>query len=207
VTRLAVLGAGHVGPVIARVALDAGYPVSIANSGDPADIALITEVLIPGAQARWAADAVADADLIVLSIPLHRFATFDPDLVTGKLVIDTMNYWPPTDGVVDMFEDPLRGSSEIVADRLAGATVVKSLNHIGYHEIDEDRRPHGAPDRRALGVAGDDPTAVEEVASLIDRVGYDPIRLGSLAAGRVLQPGGPVFGVRLAAPKFTEIVQ
>ena len=73
-SRLAVLGAGHVGPVIARLAIKAGYPVAIATSGDPDDIALITELVIPGAQPRWASDAVADADIVVLAIPLHRFA-------------------------------------------------------------------------------------------------------------------------------------
>ena len=93
--RIAVLGAGHVGPVIARVAVAAGYQVSIAASGDPEDIALITQVLVPGAEPRWAADAIADADIVVLAIPLHRFAAFDPALVAGKLVVDAMNYWPP----------------------------------------------------------------------------------------------------------------
>ena len=71
-SRLAVLGAGHVGPVIARLAIKAGYPVAIATSGDPEDIALITELVIPGAQPRWASDAVADADIVVLALPLHR---------------------------------------------------------------------------------------------------------------------------------------
>src|SRR5258708_5581798 len=75
--RLAVLGAGHVGPVIARLALKAGYPTTIATSGDPDGLALITELLIPGAQPRWAADAVADADLVVLAVPLHRFLDLD----------------------------------------------------------------------------------------------------------------------------------
>ena len=32
--------------------------------------------------------------------------------------------------------------------------------------------------------------------------GYDPVRLESLRAGRVLQPGGPVFGVVLTLPEF-----
>ena len=128
--RLAVLGAGHVGPVIARLAVKAGYPVAIATSGDPEDIALITELVIPGAQPRWSSDAVADADIVVLAIPLHRFLGIDPALLDGKLVVDAMNYWPASDGVLAAFEDG--ASSEIVARRLAGSTVVKALNHIGY---------------------------------------------------------------------------
>jgi 8-hydroxy-5-deazaflavin:NADPH oxidoreductase len=88
----------------------------------------------------------------------------------GKLVVDAMNYWPPVDGVQELFED--------------------------------DRRPVGSPDRRALGVAGDDPAAVEVVAELVERIGYDSVRLESLGAGRLLEPGGPVFGVALRRPEF-----
>jgi 8-hydroxy-5-deazaflavin:NADPH oxidoreductase len=202
---LAVLGAGHVGPVIARLAVSAGYLVAIAARGDPADIALIAELMIPGAQPQWAADAVADADIVVLAIPLHRFADVDPGLLSGKLVVDAMNYWPASDGVLDSFE---RGaSSEVVAQRLAGSAVVKALNHIGYHELEDRARPPGAPDRRAAGVAGDDPAAVEAVAGMVDRLGYDPVCLGSLRAGRVLQPGGPVFGAVLSRTEFEHAVR
>ena len=207
--RLAVLGAGHVGPVIARLALKAGYPVAIATAGDPEDIALITELVIPGAEPRWASDAVADADTVVLAIPLHRFGEVDPGLLTGKLVVDAMNYWPASDGVLSAFEDGAgngSGSSEIVARRLAGSAVVKALNHIGYHELEDWARPAGAPARRAAGLAGDDPAAVAAVADLTDRIGYDPVRLGSLRAGRVLQPGGPVFGQVLTWPEFERAV-
>jgi predicted dinucleotide-binding enzyme len=199
-SRLAVLGAGHAGPVIARLAIKAGYPVAIATSGDPEDIALITELVIPGARPRWAADAVADADIVVLAIPLHRFLDLDPALLNGKIVVDAMNYWPASDGVLKPFEEG--GSSEIVARRLAGSAVVKALNHIGYHELEDRARPAGAPDRRASGLAGDDPAAVAVVAELTDRIGYDPVRLGGLPAGRVLQPGGPVFGQVLTVPEF-----
>jgi predicted dinucleotide-binding enzyme len=200
--RIAVLGAGHTGPIIARVAIEAGYQVSIAASGDPEKIELITQVLAPGAKPRWAADAAEEADMVVMAIPLHKFATFDPSLVAGKLVVDTMNYWPAIDGVQEAFEDSRYGSSEIVAHRLAQSTIVKTLNHIGYHELDDERRPAGSPDRRALGVASDDPAAVGVVAELIERIGYDAIRLGSLSAGRVLQPGGPVFGISLRRADF-----
>jgi len=209
IRRLAVLGAGHVGPVIARLAIRAGYPVAIATSGDPEDIALITELVIPGAEPQWASDAVADADTVVLAMPLHRFPDVDPGLLTGKLVVDAMNYWPASDGVLAAFEGGASigsGSSEIVARRLAGSAVVKALNHIGYHELEDRARPAGAPDRRAAGLAGDDPAAVAAVADLTDRIGYDPVRLGSLRAGRVLQPGGPVFGQVLTLPEFERAV-
>jgi predicted dinucleotide-binding enzyme len=200
--RLAVLGAGHVGPVIARVAVEAGYRVTIASSREPERIALIAEVLAPGAEPRWAADAVDDADVVVLAIPAHRFAGFDPALVAGKLVVDAMNYWPPVDGVREMFEDHRYGSSEIVQQRLDRSTVVKTLNHIGYEDLEDDRRPLGSPERRGLGVAGDDAGALDVVAEVIERIGYDSVRLDGLIAGRLLEPGGPVFGAWLRRPEF-----
>ena len=200
--RIAVLGAGHVGPVIARVAREAGYQVSIAASGDPEKIELIVQVLAPGAEPRWAAEAVEEADLVVLAIPLHKFTTLDPSLLDGKLVVDTMNYWPPVDGIQEMFEDRRYGSSEIVQRRLVRSTVVKTLNHIGYHELEDERRPRGSPQRRALGVAGDDPRAVDVVAELIERIGYDAVRFDRLSAGRLLEPGGPVFGASLHRTEF-----
>jgi predicted dinucleotide-binding enzyme len=204
--HLAVLGAGHVGPVVARLAIRAGYPVAIATSGDPANLALITEMMIPGAEPRWAADAVAGADMVVLAMPLHRFGKVDPVLFAGKLVIDAMNYWPSSDGVLEAFENGGAGSSEIVASRLARSDVVKALNHIGYHELERNAQPAGSPDRRAAGVAGDDPAAVATVAEFVDRIGYDPVRLPRLRAGRVLQPGGTVFGQVLKRPKFERAI-
>jgi predicted dinucleotide-binding enzyme len=205
--RIAVLGAGHSGPVIARVAVEAGYHVAIAASGDPERIALITEVLVPGAEPRWATDAVAGSDIVVLAIPLHRFAAFDPGLVAGKLVIDAMNYWPEVNGFLAAFADRRDSSSEIVQRRLDRSTVVKTLNHIGYHELADDRRPAGSPERRALGVAGDDAAAVDAVAQVIERIGYDAIRLDSLGAGRLLEPGGSVFGVSLHRAEFEAAVR
>ncbi len=200
--RIAVLGAGHVGPIIARLAVEAGYQVVIAGSGDPAQIELIVQVLAPGAEPRWAADAVREADIVVSAIPLHAFPKLDPSLLAGKLVVDVMNYWAPTDGVQETFEDHRSSSSEIVQRRLVNATVVKTLNHLGYHQIEEERRPAGSPDRRALGVAGDDPRAVDAVAEFVERIGYDAIRLDRLSAGRLLEPGGPVFGVPLSSAEF-----
>jgi 8-hydroxy-5-deazaflavin:NADPH oxidoreductase len=203
---IAVLGAGHVGPAIARLALNANHRVAIATSGNPGDLALVTQLLIPGAEPRWAADAIAVADIVVLAMPLHRFLRMDAAL-SGKLVIDAMNYWPPTDGrLPPPFDDEDIGTSEVVAERLNKATVVKTLNHVGYHELENYARPHGFADRRALGVAGDDPDAVATVSAFLDRIGYDAVPVGPLSAGRVLQPGGAVFGAVLRREDFERAV-
>jgi len=206
VRRIAVVGAGHVGPVIARMALDAGFEVAIAASGSPENLELITQVVMPGVEARWAADAVATADVVVLSIPLHRFPGLDPGLLAGKLVVDAMNYWAPADGVVPMFQEQDLSSSEIVARRLAQSAIVKSLNQIAYQDLENGRRPAGSPDRHAIGVAGDDPHAVNMIGEVVDRIGYDPVLLGSLSAGRILQPGGPVFGAVLTRAEFERAI-
>ncbi|KOV83821.1 NADPH-dependent F420 reductase [Nocardia sp. NRRL S-836] len=190
--KVAVLGAGHVGPVIARLALAAGHEVAIAASGDPARIEMIIEFLAPGARPRSTTDAVADADLVVLAIPWHRFATLDPALFAGKVVVDAMNHWPPA-------EAPL-GTSEQVAARLRGARVVKTLNHVAY----QDMEPPGG---RALGVAGDDRAAVEVVAAFLAGIGFDPVPVGGLVAGRLLEPGSPVFGVAVSRSELEGEVQ
>jgi 8-hydroxy-5-deazaflavin:NADPH oxidoreductase len=206
-SAIAVLGAGHVGPVIARLALNAGHSVAIATSGSPGDLALVAQLLIPGAEPRWAVDAIAWADMVVLAMPLHRFLRMDPNVLSEKLVIDAMNYWPPTDGrLPPPFDDESIGTSEVVAERLPYATVVKTLNHVGYHELESYARPSGSVDRRALGVAGDDPDAVNTVSAFVDRIGYDAVPVGSLSAGRVLQPGGPVFGAVLRRDDFERAV-
>ena len=204
---IAVLGAGHVGPAIARLALAAGHRVAIATSGNPSDLALVTELMIPGAEPLWAVDAIGKADIVVLAMPLHRFLRMDPNALSGKLVIDAMNYWPPTDGrLPPPFGDEGIGTSEVVAGRLQDATVVKTLNHVGYHELETYARPSGAVDRRALGVASDDPDAVTTVSAFVDRIGYDAVPVGPLSGGRVLQPGGPVFGLVLRRDDFHRAV-
>jgi 8-hydroxy-5-deazaflavin:NADPH oxidoreductase len=204
---IAVLGAGHVGPAIARLALEAGHSVAIATSGSPGHLALITQLLIPGAEPLWAADAIARADIVVLAMPLHRFLRMDPNALSEKLVIDAMNYWPPTDGTLPPpFDDESIGTSEVVAERLHDAAVVKTLNHVGYHELETYARPSGSVDRRALGVAGDDPDAAHTVSAFVDRIGYDAVPVGPLSAGRILQPGGPVFGTVLRREDFERAV-
>jgi predicted dinucleotide-binding enzyme len=189
---LGILGAGRVGTSVARAALKVGYNVNIAGSGPASNISLIVEVVVPGARAVDAAEAVATADIVVLALPLHKYRSIDPALLAGKIVIDAMNYWSPIDGIQDEFE--VGTSSETIADFLPGARLVKTLNHIGYHDLEADDLPAESPQRRALAVASDDAEAAELVMAFIDHLGYDPVYAGQLAAGAAFEPGTTIFG-------------
>ncbi|CAN5508722.1 NAD(P)-binding domain-containing protein [soil metagenome] len=205
-SKIAILGAGKVGTALARVATAAGYQVDIAGSGSAARIRLIVEVLVPGARAVTAAEAVEGAELVVLALPLHKFHELDTRMLAGHVVLDVMNYWTPIDGPVREFEDASEGTSVVVQRALPDSRVVKTLNHIGYHELDEEPRPPGAPDRMALGAAGDDPDAMAQVLELLEQIGFDAIDAGPLANGVAFQPGSPLFGSPYPADRFRELL-
>jgi predicted dinucleotide-binding enzyme len=94
----------------------------------------------------------------------------------------------------------------VVQERFPSARVVKSLNQLGYHELEENRRPRGAPDRIAIGAAGDDRLAVRAVMRLIDRLGFDAVDAGPLENGLALEPDGSPFAVTHRAAELSSLV-
>jgi predicted dinucleotide-binding enzyme len=204
--RLGIVGAGKFGTTLARAAIAAGYDVAIAGSGPADEIALTVEVLAPGAHAATAEEVVRHADIIVLAIPTHRFRELPGDLFAGKILVDAMNYWEPVDGDDPELTSAPDGTSEVVQERFPSARVVKSLNQLGYHQVEETRRASGAPDRIAMGAAGDDRLAVRTVMRLLDRLGFDPVDAGPLKNGVVLEPDGSPIATTYSAAELSELV-
>jgi predicted dinucleotide-binding enzyme len=204
--RLGIVGAGKLGTTLARAAIAGGYDVAISGSGPADDIALTVGVLAPGARATTTDEVVRHTDVIVLAVPTHRFRELPSDLFAGKILIDAMNYWEPVNGDDAELAVAPDGTSMIVQERFPSARVVKSLNQLGYHELEESRRPGGAHDRIAIGAAGDDRLAVRKVMRLLERLGFDPVDAGPLKNGVALEPDGSPIATTYSADQLSKLV-
>jgi Predicted dinucleotide-binding enzymes len=203
---IGILGAGKVGTVLARLALAAGHRVLISSSGPADRIRLIVDVLAPGAEALTTPEVIDGADVVILALPLGKVRTLPAAALAGKLVIDAANHWEPVDGPLPEFTEDPRGTSEVVADLLPGARVVKAFSHLGYHDLDEGGMPTGSDGRVALAVAGDDPQDVATVAALVDSFGFDPLPTGDLSTGRAFQAHTPAFGYPLTRDELAAAI-
>lgn len=205
--HLAILGAGRAGTALARTAQRAGVPVHIAASRPPAALRVHLAQYAPAATAVPADRIAEGADVVVLMVPQEELDEVDPAWVQNTVLVDATNRWerePLPEWLQDGLDAGL-SSSQVLARHFTGARVVKALNHLSHWDLEQAARAahHG---RRALAVAADDLPARRRVAGLVESLGYEPVELDSLAAGRVLEPGGPVFHRAWTAEGLTRAV-
>jgi predicted dinucleotide-binding enzyme len=180
---IGIIGAGHIGQALARTALRAGRKVLIANSRGPESLAAVVAALGEGVSAGTVRDAATPA-IVAIAVPWANVASAVDGLRwDGQTVIDTTNAWNADLGG--------RTSSEIVADLVPGAGVVKAANTLPAEVLGAD--PHEAGGRRVIFLSGDDPEAKAAVIELFDAAGFFAIDLGGLVTGaRMQQLGGPL---------------
>jgi 8-hydroxy-5-deazaflavin:NADPH oxidoreductase len=184
-----IIGAGRIGQAMARTALRAGRHVVIANSRGPKSLTSVVEALGDGVAAGTVDEASA-AGIVVLAVPWPRV----PDAVqgldwNGQIVIDATNDFDPGD--LDG-----RTSSELTADLVAPARVVKAANTLAAAVLASD--PHEAGGQRVIFLSADDDDAKAEVIALFEGAGFFVIDLGHLIEGGALQQlHGPLAGVNL----------
>jgi predicted dinucleotide-binding enzyme len=187
--RVGIIGAGRIGQAMARTALRTGREVVIANSRGPESLTSLAAALDDGVTAGAAADAVAAA-IVVLAVPWPQATEALRGLAwTEQVVIDAMNDFDPS-------ELNGRTSSEVVADLVAPARVVKAANTWAAAILASD--PHEAGGQRVIFLSGDDLDAKADVVALFEDAGFSTIDLGGLSGGGKLQQvRGPLAGVNL----------
>src|SRR5215212_5055657 len=168
---IGLIGAGHIGSQVARLAVAHGYDVVISNSRGPESLRALVEELGPHARAVTVDEAAAAGDLVVVTIPLKSIGTVPVAPLAGKVVIDTNNYYPERDGHIPELDNESTTTAELLQKHLPTSKVVKAFNHIYAAQLTTDGRPAGSPNRRALVIAGDDAGAKSVVTRLLDEFG------------------------------------
>lgn len=197
---IGIIGTGLIGSALGRLAVAAGLDVVLSNSRGPASLADLVAELGEHARAATPAETAQAGDLVVATIPLGAYAQLPAATLTGKIVIDTMNYYPQRDGQLAELDTDQLTSSELVQRHLAGARVVKAFNTIDHARLAGNARPSGAPDRSALPIAGDDQAAKAQVSQLLDLLGYDAVDTGTLSGSWRSEPNTPIYVQPYAPP-------
>jgi 8-hydroxy-5-deazaflavin:NADPH oxidoreductase len=188
---IGIIGSGAIGTAFARTLARVGIPATIANSRGPDSLQELVHELGPSIKAGTREEA-ARAEVVFIAVNWTKLPAALAGLPdwNGRIVIDANNpIEAPLFKPVDLNG---RVSSEVFADLVPGARVVKAFNHLRAEVLADDPKADGG--RRVLFYSGNDNAAKAKVAALIDRIGFVGIDLGSLAVGGTLAqfPGGPL---------------
>jgi predicted dinucleotide-binding enzyme len=193
-TTVGLIGSGNLGTTVARLAIEAGHQVVLSNSRGPETLADAVAELGPRAAAATSAEAAADGDLVVVTVPVKAFPNLPAATLAGKTVIDTCNYGPERDGHLPELDSNALTSSELLLRYLPDAVIVKAFNNIFYKHLLSLARPAGAADRSCLPIAGNSAPAKATVTEFIESIGYSVVDAGPLADSWRQATGTPVWG-------------
>jgi predicted dinucleotide-binding enzyme len=202
IKTIGFVGAGHIGSQLARLAVQHGYDVVVSNSRGPETLQDLVKELGPRARAGTSAQAADAGDIVVVTIPVKNIGDVPVAPLSGKIVIDTNNYYPQRDGHIAELDSETATISELLQRHLRQSKVVKAFNHIQAAALTADAQPAGTPNRRALAIAGDDADSKRTVAQLIDQFGFDVVDLGSLSDSWRIQKDTPGYGPRRTAEQL-----
>jgi predicted dinucleotide-binding enzyme len=203
--KIGIIGSGHIGETAARLFIKAGHEVAISNSRGPESLQAMVRELGPRARATRVEEAAAFGEVVLVAVPLKAYDTLPRAQLSGKIVMDAMNYYPQRDGQID-FKG--HSTSQFVAQHLPGARVVKAFNTMFFKTLGQDGKP-GAPyeDRLVLFIAGDDAEAKKTVSALIDQIGFAAVETGTLeVGGKRQQPDSAIYNRPMKPAQAREVL-
>jgi 8-hydroxy-5-deazaflavin:NADPH oxidoreductase len=205
--KIGIIGAGEMGGTLIRQYSKAGHKVKMTNASGIEKLKHLA--LATGATAVTLMDVVTDVDVIVITIPLIEILKLPQDLFknasANTTIIDTCNYYPIRDGIIQDIEDGMP-ESVWVSNQLQWP-VVKAYNTILYRSLVNSSRPKGTTTRLALPISGDDRPSKDLVSTLVDNSGFDSFDYGSLQDSWRQQPGSPVYCTDLTLPQLKKSIK
>jgi predicted dinucleotide-binding enzyme len=173
--KIGIIGAGNIGANAAKLFIKAGHQIAVANSRGAETLKdLVTEL---------------------------GYKTLPADAFDGKIVVDSNNYYPDRDGNFAELDENKTTSSEMLAEHLKGARIVKGFNTIWFEHL-KTQGDLNLPieERRAIFIAGDDTEAKKVVAQLVEEIGFAAVDTGDLRyGGAAQQPETAIYNRNLTA--------
>jgi predicted dinucleotide-binding enzyme len=175
--QIAIIGAGNVGGGLGTAFARAGHEVvfGVRDPGSETSLAALTSA--QGSLAVSPAEAVAGAEVVIVTIRPDAIPTTIAGLpsLDGRVVIDAMNRFTG---------DPARSTTQDLADLLPGARLVKAFNTIGFENFTTARERHMPA---AMFVAADDSDAKATAMRLAEEIGFEAEDAGPLANAKPLE--------------------
>jgi predicted dinucleotide-binding enzyme len=204
--KIGIIGAGQIGSALIRQYATAGHRVKMTNSSGVEKLKSLA--LETGASAVTLADVVRDVDVIVIAIPLIEVPNLPQHLFnnipTNTTIIDTCNYYPIRDGIIEEIENGMPESIWL-ANQLQ-RPVIKAYNSILAGSLITSGVAKGTASRIALPVSGDDKQSKDLVCALINDSGFDCLDIGSVQDSWRQQPGSPVYCTDLTLAQLEKSV-
>ncbi len=182
---IAIIGTGNVAQALGVEFAAQGHTI-VYGSRNP-DRDSVRDLIAQtghGATATTQAEAVVDADIVVLAVPgmLVEKITLSLGDLSGKIIIDPTN--PLVRGENSLTHGVETSNGEIIQAAAPDSDVVKAFNSLNWKTMmdpDESGGPVSIP------LAGNSDNAKRKVAELVTGMGLDPIDLGGIENSRWIE--------------------
>jgi predicted dinucleotide-binding enzyme len=206
--KIGIIGAGNIGGTAAKLFVQAGHEIAIANRRGVETLTDLVAELGQNAQASSIEEAARFGEIVFVSIPFGKYKTLPAEAFAGKIVVDSNNYYPDRDGVFAELDDNKTTSSKLLAEHLPGARVVKGFNTIWFEHLKTQGDVNlPVEERRAIFIAGDDAEAKAIVKKLIEEIGFAAVDTGDLGeGGAAQQPETAIYNRNVTAGEAAAIL-
>jgi len=183
--NITIIGAGKMATILSRYFSNAGHNVYI-GAREMTKATQLAEKIGNGVESHSIKESIQLGDIIFLAVPYLQIKdTINlTGPLSGKIVVDMSNPFKPD------FSGLLVGGNTSAAEELAKilpeAHIVKAFNTVFATVL--DRGPDYQNNCAQVFFAGDDESAKQEIAELIEATGFEPIDTGKLLSARFLEP-------------------